>query len=100
MTPLRGRLVSAAFAQAVLPTLRGFEPAPQPVRRELERWAERRHEAFGSASSPRALADGLIVPLLRLLGFTQVLRMELPETIRLDASREGGLTVPVLVSGW
>jgi hypothetical protein len=67
---VRGRLVTASFARAVLPTLPGAGAVPSRVSRELEAWYARVDASLGPASSVRAICETALTPLLRLLGFT------------------------------
>jgi len=97
---LGGHLLSASFAQERLPTLAGAMVPPPTVQRAFERWSERRQEAFGPASGVRTVADGLIVPLLRVLGFTDIRRTDGPDLVRLDVWRHAAAPVPILVVGW
>jgi hypothetical protein len=66
---VRGRLVTASFAQDGLPSLPSFEPVPPRVSRELERWHSRCESTLGPASSVRGICDTALIPLLHLLGF-------------------------------
>jgi hypothetical protein len=100
MTALRGGLISSTFANDALANLRGFQSVPRDVGRALQHWSEQRHETFGPASSPQAIADGVIVPLLRILGYTQFNRTEAPGAVRFDASSGAPCRIPVLVVGW
>ena len=67
---VRGRLVTASFARAVLPTLPGVGAVPPRLGRELEAWFARVDGSLGPASSVRAISETALTPLLRLLGFT------------------------------
>jgi hypothetical protein len=71
-----GRLVTATFARDVLPGLLGTTPVPAEWRRELTGWARRSEAAVGPASSVRGIADAVLVPLLRVLGFDVVSRSD------------------------
>jgi hypothetical protein len=96
---LRGRLVSGTFASEILPTLAGVIAPPADLRRTLDQWGARRERAFGPASGVRAIADGLIIPLLRLLGFDVLRRADAPVQVRLDAVADAR-TIPVIVVDW
>ena len=65
---ISGRLISASFIELLLPTLAGYAEIPPAAARTLET-VTRRGTALGPASSLRAIADSLVVPLLRALGF-------------------------------
>ena len=65
---VRGRLVSAAFAEAQLGTP-GYEAVPSDVIRRLDAWSERWQATLGPASSVRAVTDAAAIPLLRILGY-------------------------------
>ena len=67
---IRGRLVTASFARDMLETVRGVEPLPPRVAREIEAWHQRCDATLGPASSVRAICETALAPLLRLLGFT------------------------------
>ena len=66
---VRGRLVSAAFADTTLASLPGAEAPPAAVIHDLEAWIDRRDASLGPASSVRAIADGAVIPLLKILGY-------------------------------
>ena len=97
---VRGRLVSAAFADTVLPTLPGAEMPPAPAIRALDAWAERREASLGPASSIRAIADVAVLPLLKILGFVIDRRVDEPARAILDAVTPSGLRMPVIVAAW
>lgn len=96
MRGLSGRLISQAFARDGLGLL---GPAPPEAQRALERWNHRREEGFGPASPARAIADGVAVPLLRLLGFSVLRRADAPEHVQLTALA-GDLPLAVNVFAW
>ena len=107
VTGLRGRLVTSAFVQDILPTLPGAAPPPPSAARALERWAERVEASCGPASSLRTIADAAVIPLLRILGFDILRRADEDAAIHLHASardearppsRRG--VVPVVVLRW
>ena len=60
----------------------------------------RRESASGPASSVRAVADALVVPLLTILGFGVERRCDSDTRTVLDAVAREGAVVPVLVVGW
>src|SRR5688500_276185 len=98
-----GRLVTAAFARDVLPDLAGAATAPAEFGRDLAAWARRCAAAVGPASSVRVIADAVLLPLLRLLGFTLTTRSDGAEQswLRLTCSPPavGGPEGPPLRSG-
>lgn len=97
---MRGRLISASFAETALHTLPGAGAPPSQVARAIEAWAERRETTLGPASSVRAIVDVAIIPLLTLLGFVVHRRMDSRARALLDACRSPGVVVPVLVVPW
>ncbi len=97
---VRGRLVSAACADAVLASVRGAESPPPGIARALEAWADRREAALGPASSTRAIADIAIVPLLKILGYAVARRTDEPARVRLEALALSGTLVPVVIVPW
>ncbi len=104
---LRGRLITASFAREVLPALAGAESPPAATVAALDRWGEQHEASSGPAISLRAVADGLVIPLLRILGFDILRRSDEDGAVQLDAST-GGLgwgmqgrhVVPVIVVPW
>src|SRR5688572_15877326 len=97
---VRGRLISAGFADTVLPTLPGFEAPPAAATHALEAWSERRETALGPASSVRAIADVALVPLLKILGYAIEHRVDEPARVILDAVTPSRVLVPVVVVPW
>ena len=97
---LRGRLVTSAFAEDALESLSRATRFPDRFQRDLDRWAERRVSAAGPAWSARAVADRLIVPLLRILGYEVIRHQDNGRAIRLDASAGASTRLPVLVVGY
>ena len=73
---VRGRLITASFAQEVLPTLAGVEPPPPRLERELDAWRRRCEATLGPASSVRTICDTAFTPLLRILGFDATAHVE------------------------
>lgn len=96
---IRGQLVSEAFAQDVLPGLADTRRVPDSVARALERWGEAR-TGLGPAASPRAIADAIVLPLLRTLGLDSLRRRDEHGLMRIDATTGLRPTLPVVVAGW
>ena len=96
---LRGRLVSVSFAQDEWHTLPRAERPPGDVVRQLEQWGTRRDRGFGPTSSARAIADGLVVPLLSLLGLQVLRRVDAGSDVRLTALANG-TPIPFVVCAW
>jgi Eco57I restriction-modification methylase len=97
---VRGRLITASFADTELPAIAGNSVVPPDTTRALEEWSARRDAAFGPASSVRAIADGIALPLLKILGFTAGRRVDGSDCARLEALWRGTPLVPVTVTGW
>src|SRR5688572_11291726 len=95
-----GRLVTASFAREVLPNLPGAAPIPVESSRELAGWARRAEAATGPASSVRVIADAVLVPLLRLLGFAVVSRSDTVAESLLQVLSGAGANVVALAVGW
>ena len=97
---VRGRLVSAAFADTTLASLPGAAAPPAAVIHDLEAWVDRRDASLGPASSVRAIADGAIIPLLKILGYTVERRLDEPSRITLEALTVARAAVPVVIVPW
>src|SRR4029453_8260101 len=97
---VRGRLITASFAATELPSIQGTSVPARDIVRALHEWAARREAAFGPASSVRAIADGVAIPLLKILGFTIIRRHDDQGCARLEAGLRGMALVPVTVAGW
>ena len=100
---IRGRLISAAFAEARFGVSGAEDAPPANVVRHLEKWSERSQANLGPASSVRAIADGAVLPLLRILGYEVRGRTDRPQLVVLDASAgdvAGDVTVPLAITGW
>ena len=100
LTGVRGRLITASFAQTELTALAGDDSLPERVVRDIEAWSARRDESFGPASSIRAITDGVVVPLLGILGFGATRRTDHEAYARLETSWQSVPSVPVAVIGW
>jgi hypothetical protein len=96
---VRGRLITASFAAGALPTLPGAEAPPASVVRALESWSESVQRACGPASSVRAITDYVVIPLLRILGFSVAVREHVPQRALLDADHAGG-SIPAIAVRW
>ena len=66
---VHGRLLTASFIETELTHLGSTAGPPRDVRRAVERWSTDREASFGPASSVRGIADGVAIPLLKILGF-------------------------------
>src|SRR5687768_8150175 len=95
-----GRLVTASFAREVLPGLPGAAPIPVESSRELASWARRSEAAIGPASSVRVIADAVLVPLLRVLGFAVVSRSDNAAESLLQVGCGHGANLVALAVGW
>ena len=93
-----GRLIGASFATAMLPELSGIRDAPAAVIHALVRM-QSTAATLGPASSVRAVADLMAIPLLELLGFRIAARRESSTRCEL-AGEAAGLTLAVLVIPW
>ena len=97
---VRGRLITASFAATELPLLPGNSVPSREAVRALHEWSTRREAVFGPASGGRAVADGIAIPLLKILGFTIIRRHEEHGCARVEAGWRGMALVPVIVGGW
>src|SRR5215470_6600387 len=97
---VRGRLITGAFAATELPAIAGTSVPAREALRALHEWSARREAAFGPASGVRAVADGIAIPLLKILGFTIIRRQDDKGCARLEAGWRGRPLVPVLIAGW
>jgi len=97
---VRGRLITGAFAATELPAIAAPAVPPRETLRALHEWSARREAAFGPASGVRAIADGIAVPLLKILGFTIIRRHDGHGCARLEAGWRGTPLLPVTVAGW
>jgi hypothetical protein len=93
-----GRLVGAAFARDVLPTLVDWQGPPASLSRALEAWGQRRERVLGPASSARAVTDVALMPLVEdILGYQPASRAEIAGTCRLRFAAGGDVEVAGLV---
>jgi Eco57I restriction-modification methylase len=97
---VRGRLITASFAATELPAIPGSSAPTRDTLRALHEWAMRREAMFGPASGVRAVADGIAIPLLKILGFTILRRQDDKGYARLEAGWRGMPLVPVMIAGW
>ena len=95
-----GRLISVSFAETDLPAIAGHCTPPVEALRALDAWSAHREASFGPASSVRAIADGVAIPLLKILGFTVSRRVDGHDSAHLEAGWRGMPLVPVTVLGW
>ncbi len=86
---ISGRLVSSSFLHGFLPALPGYEDIPGSPARSLEAVVRRSAAALGPASSLRAIADSLVLPLLQVLGFTLQQRSDDPRWCALRLGIDG-----------
>ncbi len=98
-TGVGGRLVTATFADTLLHTLPGAIPPPAHLAPALDAWAHRRDAAVGPASSVRTIADAVVIPLLRILGFTITARLD-REACAVLTLGCGPLSMPAVVVAW
>jgi hypothetical protein len=98
--PLRGRLISTAFAMDVLPSLAIYSSPPPGIHLQMERCGEHIDEALGPASSARTITDVAVLPLLALLQLTVSVREDEPAICRVHTTC-GLQTGPlVIVTAW
>jgi len=97
---VRGRLITASFVATELPVIPVDSAPNRETLRALHEWSTRRETAFGPASGVRAIADGIAIPLLKILGFTIMRRHDDQGCARLEAGWQGMALVPVMVAGW
>ena len=96
---IRGRLITATFAETLLRALPGAAVPPRHVAAALDAWGHDRDRSVGPASSVRAIADRVVAPLLGILGYRIAARDDEPERVTLIASC-GDAAVPAVVVGW
>jgi hypothetical protein len=97
---IRGRLITASFAETALPALCGNAAPAADVVRRIEEWSARVEREFGPASSVRAITDALAIPLVAILGFDIIGRTDSAAFAALEAGRHGIPLVPVAVAPW
>jgi hypothetical protein len=97
---VRGRLITASFVQSALHALPGAAAAPDHVVHALDLWSLKRESACGPASPVRAIADAVVLPLLRILGFSIERRAHHEQRTVFDAVAAEGAVVPVVVVSW
>ena len=96
---VRGRLITAGFAESRLLDHTEAAAPPPPIVHALDVWSDRRHAALGPAASVRAICDAAVLPLLKILGFDIRRRTdEGPGTVVHAGS--DSLTVPVVIAPW
>jgi hypothetical protein len=97
---VRGRLISAAFARDVLPTLTAVDPTMPAIQRTIERWNAQRHAQLGPAASVRSIVDTAAIPLLTLLGYRIQQRHDIESSSHLIAETPDGVPLAVIVTPW
>ncbi|MBI3048825.1 MAG: N-6 DNA methylase [Acidobacteria bacterium] len=100
MVGLRGRLISASFAESELRALPWATPPPAAAVRALDRWSDRCAASLGPASSVRAIADVALIPLLRILGFEIGRRVDRGAETIVEAAASPTAAIPVVVLAW
>ena len=100
LSGVRGRLITASFALTELPAIAGVGTPPDRVVRDVETWSSRCEASFGPASGTRAITDGVVIPLLTILGFTVSRRLDRDNYASLETSFRGIPSVPVVIVGW
>ena len=96
---MRGRLISAAFAESQLSAPAGYGTTPADVVQHLDRWSERVEANLGPASSARAIADAAVIPLLRILGYDVRGRTDRGLAVVLEADA-AEISIPLVVTAW
>ena len=96
---IRGRLITATFANTLLRTLPGAAIPPPHFAAALDAWAHERDHSVGPASSVRTIVDLVVTPLLRMLGFRIAARDDDSSRVVLMAACGDG-SVPTVVVGW
>jgi len=97
---VRGRLISATFAETELHTLPGAAEPPATIVHALDAWSDRRESTLGPASSVRSIADAGVIPLLKILGFDIGRRIDDGTRTVLEALGPSGTSVPVAIVQW
>lgn len=100
ITGVRGRLISATFAQTELRSLPGATIPPAGFVAALEARSERWASTMGLAASLRAIGDAIVIPLLKLLGYEITARVDRPLHTVLEATAAPGATLPVVIVPW
>jgi hypothetical protein len=100
ITGVRGRLISATFAQTELRSLPGATPPPSEFIAALEGWWQRWASTMGPSASLRAMGDAIVIPLLKLLGYEITRRIDRPLHTALEAVADGVVTLPVVIVPW
>jgi hypothetical protein len=96
---VRGRLVTAAFVRDVFPELAPERP-PAAFRRALDSLWGRIEAGVGPASSIRAVADVVAIPLIKTLGLSVAGRDEADGLCRLRTDAGGRPGPPVVTLPW
>jgi hypothetical protein len=96
---VRGRLITATFAETLLHTLPGAATPPPYLSAALDAWGYERDQSIGPASSVRTIVDRVVAPLLRILGFRIAARDDEATRVILMAACGDG-SVPTVVVRW
>ena len=97
---VRGRLISATFAQTELHKLPGAEAPSAAFITALDTWSKKHESALGPSSSVRAISDVAVIPLLTLLGYEITARLDRPARTTFDAVASAAVSLPVVVVAW
>ena len=100
ITGVRGRLISATFAQTELRSLPGATLPPPEFIAALEGWSQRWASTMGPSASLRAMGDAIVIPLLKLLGYEIRGRIDRPLHTVLGAVTARATTLPVVIVPW
>ena len=95
-----GRLISAAFIRDLLSTFDGCTVPPATTGLALDRWRQQVDLTLGPASSPRAIADVAVIPLLKLLEIEVAARTDGQALITISTAWGHRRGPDVLVVGW
>ena len=97
---VRGRLISATFAETALHTLPGAAVPSTAVAHALDAWSDRRESTLGPTSSVRSIVDAAVIPLLKILGFEIGRRIDEGTRTVLEALASSETTAPVVIVPW
>ena len=97
---VRGRLISATFAETALHTLPGAAVPSTAVTHALDAWSDRRESTLGPTSSVRSIVDAAVIPLLKILGFEIGRRIDEGTRTVLEAVASSETTAPVVIVPW
>src|SRR3989338_8125051 len=97
---VRGRLLSATYAETQLQTLPGAAIPSDTEVHALDLWFDRCESTLGPAASVRAITDVAVVPLLRLLGYELERRRDEGVRTVLHARSLPAAHIPIVVVPW